>query len=530
MFRKTHGRLNRKQINAHLKSAVADLTPNVLDKINLSVPQLSAEEAQEGRADRGTMTSIGVRRRRMRVVTALAAACLCVIALAGGTYTYRNGKVDSVIGIDVNPSVELSVNRNNRVLQATPLNDDAKTIMQDMDLKGVNLNVAVNAVIGALVTHGYLSDLDNAILVTVSNDSISKASLLRSEVVGDIQSSLKENQVKAVVYDQQVIEETDVKALADQYGISYGKAYFLKELISQNPDLTMSDMKELAPLTMEQIAKEITERSYEVGGHTGVNKDSAALAQTTKETPVTTKAVEAPPPSSVPESLTEAPTTTAAATAPPTTATQPETPVMTTEAPTTQVQEPVSEDKIKIDYVDYDNGVVTVNFITKVKWKNPTVSVKDGTGNTFSAMVGDTDGSTCEIYVSGLDGGTTYTFVLGGISPKNGRQTTVKGTFDTPMIGDGNANDGSGDQPVPQETTGPEVTPQPTQPQPTPPTQSTQPASQPQPTQTQPTQPSQSASSTQSVKPLQSTKPRSTQPSQPNAAAKSVASSTAGGS
>ncbi len=46
--------------------------------------------------------------------------------------------------------------------------------MEDMDLKGVELNVAVNAVIGSMVTHGYLGDLDNAILVTVSNDSIKR--------------------------------------------------------------------------------------------------------------------------------------------------------------------------------------------------------------------------------------------------------------------------------------------------------------------------------------------------------------------
>ena len=45
-----------------------------------------------------------------------------------------------------------------------------------------------------------------------------------------------------MVYDQQVIEEDDVKALADEYRISYGKAYFLKELIDQNPALTMEDM------------------------------------------------------------------------------------------------------------------------------------------------------------------------------------------------------------------------------------------------------------------------------------------------
>ena len=104
MFHKTDRQLNREQIKAHLKSAVMDLTPNVLDKIDLSVPQMAAEELHEdaGRA----VSSITVMRKRMRVVAALAAACLCMVAVAGGTYTYRNGKVDSVIGIDVNPSVE----------------------------------------------------------------------------------------------------------------------------------------------------------------------------------------------------------------------------------------------------------------------------------------------------------------------------------------------------------------------------------------------------------------------------------------
>lgn len=187
--------------------------------------------------------------------------------------------------------------------------------------------------------------------------------------------------MKAVVYDQQVIEEDHVKALADDYGISYGKAYFLKELIDQNPALTMEDMEKLAPLTMEEIAKEITERSYAVGGHAGVSEDMTTTAQTTTQpvttVPVTTEATTEET-TTAEESETETGNQTTAAPVPQTTAPAPtDLPVMTTEAPTTEAQVPVSDAKIKIDYVDYENGVVTVNFKTKVKWKNPTVSVKD---------------------------------------------------------------------------------------------------------------------------------------------------------
>lgn len=428
--------LNRRQIKAHLKAAVLDLTPNVLDKIDLSTPQTAAEDGEESGLKR---SPAALMRRRIRVIGTLAAACFCMIAVAGGTYTYRNGKVDSVIEIDVNPSVELSVNRKNRVLSAVPLNEDAAEIMAEMDLKGVNLNVAVNAVIGAMVTHGYLDDLDNAILVTVSNDSVSKAASLRSAVVTDIQTSLEENQVEAVVYDQQAVVEEDVKQLADEYGISYGKAYFLKELISQNPSLTMEDMEKLAPLTMEEIAGEIADGSYAVGGRTGKTEETTEEVTTTHRT---TEAVTTPADTTQEESETTTEGTTAPQTAPETTQPpQTETPAPTVTEATTEASEPVTEGKVKIDYVDYYNGIVTVNFKTKVKWKNPTVSVKDADGNSFSAMVGDTDSSLCEIHVSGLTGGTTYTFVLGGVSPKNGRPTTVKGSFDTPVIGDGEADE-----------------------------------------------------------------------------------------
>ncbi|WP_186422846.1 hypothetical protein [Lacrimispora celerecrescens] len=421
--------LNRQQIEACLKSAAGDLTPNVLERIDLSTPQIKAEK------DKRSVFFL-----RQRVIATLVAACFCIIALAGGTYTYQNGKVDSVIGIDVNPSVELSVNKRNKVLEAKALNEDGEGIMQDMDLKGVDLNTAVNAVIGSMVTHGYLSQLDNAILVTVSNDSISKAQGLRYAVVNDIRNTLEEKQLKAVVYDQQVMEEDEVKQLAEEYKISYGKAYFLRELILQNNSLSMDDMKALAPLTMEEIAKVITERSYAVSGKTEAGEETTPAQ--------TTQAATATVPETIAESSAADETNNAASSSEttsqaPTQATQTQ-PAAATEATTAQETtseaEVVTTENVKVDYVDYDNGVVMVYFKTKVKWKNPTVSVKDGDGNTYSAKVGDTDSYSCEIQVTGLQGGMEYTFTLGGISPKIGKQTTVKGIFETPVIGDGNAD------------------------------------------------------------------------------------------
>ena len=409
------------EIESHLRSAMDVLTPNVLDKIDLSTPQ----EIYVKPSRRVRMY------RRMRTVAIAAAACLCVAVLGGGVSFYQNHRVDSVIGIDVNPSIELSVNRNEKVLQANPLNEDAETILDDMDLKNVDLDIAVNALIGSMVRNGYLDELDNAILVTVTNENEKKASSLRQDVVGDVETSLQEHAVQAVVYDQQMKVTGEIQDLAEKYNISYGKAYFLQELIRDN-DLTENDMKKFAGMTMEEIAREIAERAYTVGyskTDSTIETDAAlvhevTLPQTEEET--------------LPETAEES---TSSSENEPASAEQPSTaarPAETTAAADEDEEEVDSGGKkAKIDYVDYESGSLNIVFKEKVKWKNPTVSVIDSDGQSYSARITDTGGTSCEIHVKELPSNMECTFTLAGVAVRDGGSFgTVKGYFDTPDIAD----------------------------------------------------------------------------------------------
>ena len=388
------------EIESHLRSAMDALTPNVFDKIDLSPPQ----EIYVKPSRRVRMY------RRMRTVAMAAAACLCVAVLGGGVSFYQNHRVDSVIGIDVNPSIELSVNRNEKVLQANPLNEDAETILDDMNLKNVDLDIAVNALIGSMVRNGYLDELDNAILVTVSNENEKKASSLRQDVVGDVESSLQEHAVQAVVYDQRMKVTGEI----------------------QDNDLTENDMKKFAGMTMEEIAREIADRAYTVGyskTDSTIETDAAlvrevTLPQTEEETLAETTVESTGQPENEP-----------------TPAEQPSTavrPVETTAAADEDEEEVDSGGKkAKIDYVDYESGSLNIVFKEKVKWKNPTVSVVDPDGQSYSARITDTGGTSCEIHVKGLPANTECTFTLGGVAVRDGGSFgTVKGYFETPDIAD----------------------------------------------------------------------------------------------
>ena len=411
---------NKEQIEIHLKSAVDTLTPDIFEKLDLSVPQENGEAVKERQETKkgGAILFLS----QMRGAALGAAASLCLLMTGGGVwyYQYENRQIDSVIGIDVNPSVELSINRRERVLKAEALNEDGNQILSDMELKGVDLNVAVNAVVGSMVTHGYLDDLDNAILVTVSNDSMTRASALRSSVVGNIEKTLEENQVQAVVYDQQAVENDEIEDLAKQYKISYGKAYFLKELIESNPDLAMKDMEWLSAITMEELAEWIGKDFPASVEETEVSRETETSAESETETLVPeTPEAELPEQTQTSggeekESVTE------------------DQNVIVAPSPS---EENAEEELVEIDYVDYEDNRIFVYFVTYVDWKNPTVLVKDEDGSRYAALVEETAKDECVIFAEGLEGGKNYTFVLGGLTPRGeNRASSVTGYFKVPEI------------------------------------------------------------------------------------------------
>lgn len=421
------------EIASRLKSAMDTLTPDVLDKIDLHTPQDFYREVSKP----------VLLYKKMRTAAAVAVACLCIVVLSGGVSAFQNSRIESSIAIDVNPSIELSVNRNDKVLKVEALNEDAVEILDDMDLKNVDLDIAVNAVIGSMVRHGYLDELDNAILVTVASGNKDKAALLRRDVVEDIESSLEEHKLEAVVYDQQADVTDEVKSIASEYGISYGKAYFLQELVAEN-NLTDEDLETFAGMTMEEISREIADRSYNVKKDdadeteeglsdlekTSEKENTAATASATEDTKELSTEV-----------LTEGSTgtTSSAAQTPPQTPPQTTAPPVSATAPSEAQEEETtgSSRKPSIDYADYDSGKLNVVFKDKVKWKNTTVSVKDENGESYSAKFTDTGSDSCEIEVTGLPGGVSCVFTLGGVAAKDGGSySTVKGYFDTPDIAD----------------------------------------------------------------------------------------------
>ena len=245
-----------------LQEAVQNLIPN--DLFTRITAELDSKE--EGakmekvlvRRIESKRTSLG-----LKTVLQLVAACVALVLVVGGIFYYRgNLMVDSLVDLDVNPGIELLTNQKNRVLEAYATNGDGDTVLSGMDLHNVDLQVALNAIVGSMVQQGYMTKDTKGVLVTVQNKDQKKADNLRKLVVKEMEIALSTEDMNAAVFHQVISSQNNnASAFARKNNISLGKAVFVLNLANKARSL---DAKELAKMKISEIAKLVADKNIDI--------------------------------------------------------------------------------------------------------------------------------------------------------------------------------------------------------------------------------------------------------------------------
>ena len=245
-----------------LQEAVQNLIPN--DLFTRITAELDSKE--EG----AKMEKVLVRRIErkstspgLKTVMQLAAACVALVLLVGGIFYYRgNLMVDSLVDLDVNPGIELLTNQKNRVLEAYATNGDGDKVLSGMDLHNVDLQVALNAIVGSMVQQGYMTKDTKGVLVTVQNKDQKKADNLRKLVVKEMEIALSTEDMNAAVFHQVISSQNNnASAFARKNNISLGKAVFVLNLANKASSL---NAKELAKMKISEIAKLVADKNIDI--------------------------------------------------------------------------------------------------------------------------------------------------------------------------------------------------------------------------------------------------------------------------
>ena len=170
-------------------------------------------------------------------VLAAAAACLVLLA-AGGSWLYFSPTAE--ISVDINPSVELSVNRFDRVISVQGWNEDGQKLAESLNLRYADCEDAVEQILG---TDQVAQLLEENGVLTIS--VIGPEGAQTERILLEMEAHFAEHQ-NIYCYSAQEEELEDAHAL----GLSHGKYRAYLELKRLDPTVTPEQIRSM---TMREI-------------------------------------------------------------------------------------------------------------------------------------------------------------------------------------------------------------------------------------------------------------------------------------
>lgn len=192
-----------------------------------------------------TLACLAARRRqRGQPLRALAVCAMLALALGVGGWQVLRVPV-AYVSVDVNPSVELALNRLDRVVSATAYNEDGEAVLAGVKLEGRSYTQAIDELLDSEAMAPYLVG-DYALTLTVAAGSAGEEAALLAGVHGC--ESYQNNGGESWSADLGSLSE------AHAHGMSFGKYAAGQVLQSYDSSVTDSDCH---AMTMAEIQTRI---------------------------------------------------------------------------------------------------------------------------------------------------------------------------------------------------------------------------------------------------------------------------------
>ncbi len=217
---------------------------------------------------RGYTKATGAKRR----YHVYAAACACLFFLLfGGRWLYFTPTVK--ISIDINPSIELSVNRFDRIIAVDGVNDSGRELMDVLDIKYKTYTDAIGQIMDNEQVEDLLSGNEIMTIAVTGSDGIQSSKILSG--------------VRACTAKQKNTHcyraSSEEASAAHEMGLSCGRYRAFQELLRLDPtvtpemvqDMTMREIRDLIDSLSngkdngDDSNNDTDNRDNEGGGQTG---------------------------------------------------------------------------------------------------------------------------------------------------------------------------------------------------------------------------------------------------------------------
>lgn len=202
-----------------------------------------------------------------------ASAAAAFVILGSGAWAYASPY--SYVSMDVNPSIEFTVNRFDRVLNAKGVNDDGERILDQISLKNLKnktIETALTESVDRISDAGYFDgNTEGGIVIAASSKNTGKAAALAADLKDSVAREAKENGDSIEVEAFSVSRE-EIKA-AKELGVTPGKLNLVEKLKETAGDNNQIDIKEWINKPVKDIMKATKDYKKAVGNSNSLPAD-----------------------------------------------------------------------------------------------------------------------------------------------------------------------------------------------------------------------------------------------------------------
>lgn len=243
--------------------------------ISRSFEKIKAEEELKEKTREAVLNRLNERpkpKRRLQRFSVVFAAAAFLLFFGIGSYQIYFSE-SSYIDLDVNPSIELSVNRFERVIGASAYNQDGREVLSGMNLKHKSYKDAVSLLLKKIKQKGYLKR-SGIISVTVQGRKDAKSAEikdLQTEISQCISGHEKEHKIEVYAVSKAV------KKKSHYWNVSPAKYLAIKQLqkVDQSAtvetcrDHSISEIKDYTKKCEEEHGEDQQQGHHSHGNHHG---------------------------------------------------------------------------------------------------------------------------------------------------------------------------------------------------------------------------------------------------------------------
>lgn len=214
------------------------------DELKTALDKVTADDAlrQSTRAFLARQTGdFGAAKTRPHTARRFAAAFACLaLVVAGGTGYWAYFSPTCAISIDINPSVELGVNRFDKVVSVEGIGDDGEALAETLDIRFLDYADALDVLLADPTVEDYLAQ-DEVLSIAVAGENEAQADAILAQAETCAAGT---RNVYCHAADSAELEH------AHEAGLSFGKYQTFLILQSLDPSVTAEDVQEL---TMREL-------------------------------------------------------------------------------------------------------------------------------------------------------------------------------------------------------------------------------------------------------------------------------------